>query len=205
MHWYPCVLACYVHGITTLYSMLLYITVEYVISGGNLGFRPPPTLLENDEFLEILIYKRAKNSLFECKWGGLSEIWKFCRKFRRLCPPPTGKSEFPPLYVMSDYHLWPICRSRMQVECRGVATWGNGGQTCPPLFFDRTNFVILSNLKRNWWVGCSLLVRLLDYHKTCLKCMKLHHHTDLKISGTASSIIGGGGGGEYSYICVHRP
>jgi hypothetical protein len=28
--------------------------------------------------------------------GGTSEIWMFCRKFRRLCPP-TGKSEFPPL------------------------------------------------------------------------------------------------------------
>jgi hypothetical protein len=33
-------------------------------SGGNLGF------VENDEFSEILTYKRAKNSLFECKWGG---------------------------------------------------------------------------------------------------------------------------------------
>jgi hypothetical protein len=25
---------------------------------------------ENDKFSEILTYKRAKNSLFECKWGG---------------------------------------------------------------------------------------------------------------------------------------
>jgi hypothetical protein len=58
--------------------------------------RRPPTFTGNDEFSEILTQKRAKNSLFECKWGGLSEIWKFCRKFRRLCPPP-GKSEFPPL------------------------------------------------------------------------------------------------------------
>ena len=35
-----------------------------------------PTFVENDEFSEILTYKRAKNSLFECKWGGggLSEI-----------------------------------------------------------------------------------------------------------------------------------
>ena len=34
--------------------------------------------------------------------GGLSEIWKFCRKFRRLCPPPpTGKSEFPPLSILT--------------------------------------------------------------------------------------------------------
>jgi hypothetical protein len=35
--------------------------------------------------------KRAKNSLFECKWGSMSEIWKFCRKFRRLCPPHRKK------------------------------------------------------------------------------------------------------------------
>ena len=35
----------------------------------------PPTFVKNDEFSEILTYKRAKNSLFECKWGGgLSEI-----------------------------------------------------------------------------------------------------------------------------------
>ena len=30
----------------------------------------PHTFVENDEFSEILTYKRAKNSLFECKWGG---------------------------------------------------------------------------------------------------------------------------------------
>ena len=57
---------------------------------------PSPTFTKNDEFSEILTWKRAKNSLFECKWRGLSEIWKFCRKFRRLWAP-TGKSEFPPL------------------------------------------------------------------------------------------------------------
>jgi hypothetical protein len=53
--------------------------------------------VENDEFSEILIYKRAKNSLFECKWGG------GCRKFESFIgnlegfSAPTGKSEFPPL------------------------------------------------------------------------------------------------------------
>jgi hypothetical protein len=36
-----------------------------------------PTFGENDEFSEILTYKRAKYSLFECKWGGgLPEILK---------------------------------------------------------------------------------------------------------------------------------
>jgi hypothetical protein len=56
--------------------------------------------VENDEFSEILTFKRAKNSLFECKWGGV------CRKFESFVgnlesfvPPPTGKSEFPPLLV----------------------------------------------------------------------------------------------------------
>ena len=44
-------------------------------SGGNLGgagggVRPPPTFVEKDEFSEILTYKRAKNRLFKCKWGG---------------------------------------------------------------------------------------------------------------------------------------
>jgi hypothetical protein len=40
-------------------------------SGGNLGGAGGrPTFVENDEFSEILTYKRAKNSLFECKWGG---------------------------------------------------------------------------------------------------------------------------------------
>jgi hypothetical protein len=34
------------------------------------GSGRPPTFVENDEFFEILTYKRAKNSLFECKWGG---------------------------------------------------------------------------------------------------------------------------------------
>jgi hypothetical protein len=46
--------------------------------GGGTSAPPhPPTFVENDEFSEILTYKRAKNSLFECKWGGgggLSEI-----------------------------------------------------------------------------------------------------------------------------------
>ena len=41
------------------------------ISGG-----APPLFGENDEFSEILTYKRAKYSLFECKWGGGG-----CRKF----------------------------------------------------------------------------------------------------------------------------
>jgi hypothetical protein len=57
----------------------------------------PPTFVKNDEFSEILTYKRAKNSLFECKWGGgLSEIWKFCRKFRRLCPNLVPRACFAP-------------------------------------------------------------------------------------------------------------
>jgi hypothetical protein len=34
--------------------------------------------VENDEFSEILTYKRAKNSLFKCKWG------RGCRKFENF-------------------------------------------------------------------------------------------------------------------------
>jgi hypothetical protein len=52
-----------------------------------------PTFVENDEFSEILTYKRAKNSLFECKWGGV-----VCRKFESFvgnlegfAPPPHRK------------------------------------------------------------------------------------------------------------------
>jgi hypothetical protein len=42
--------------------------------------------------------KRGLKTVFSSANGGTSEIWKFCRKFRALCPPPpTGKSEFPPL------------------------------------------------------------------------------------------------------------
>jgi hypothetical protein len=54
--------------------------------------------VENDEFSEILTYKRAKNSLFECKWGGV------CRKFESFVenlegfapppPPPPEKVNF---------------------------------------------------------------------------------------------------------------
>ena len=50
-------------------------------------------------FSEILTYKRTKNSLFECKWGGGGG----CRKFESFVgnlegfAPHTGKSEFPPL------------------------------------------------------------------------------------------------------------
>jgi hypothetical protein len=44
-------------------------------SGGNLdgagGETASPTFVENDKFLEILTYKRAKNSLFKFKWGGV--------------------------------------------------------------------------------------------------------------------------------------
>jgi hypothetical protein len=67
-------------------------------SGGNLGgagggVRPPPTFVEKDEFSEILTYKRAKNRLFKCKWGGGG-----CRKFESFVgnlegfgPPPHRK------------------------------------------------------------------------------------------------------------------
>ena len=71
-------------------------------SGGNLGgaAAPPPTFVENDEFSEILTYKRAKNSLFECKWGG-----GVCRKFESFVGNLEGfapPSEFPPLVETWD-------------------------------------------------------------------------------------------------------
>jgi Iap family predicted aminopeptidase len=57
--------------------MLFQQLVNRMCSGGNLGWAeaaapppPPPTFVENNEFSEILTYKKAKNSLFECKWGG---------------------------------------------------------------------------------------------------------------------------------------
>jgi hypothetical protein len=55
---------------------ILGLHMTSLCSGGNLGGGDrPPTFVENDEFSEILTYKRAKNSLFKCKWGGgLSEI-----------------------------------------------------------------------------------------------------------------------------------
>ena len=48
--------------------------------------------MENDKFSEILTYKRTKNSLFECKWGG----GRFVGNLKVLSetlegPPPTGK------------------------------------------------------------------------------------------------------------------
>ena len=45
-------------------------SVAEISVGRGGGGRSPPTFVENDEFSEILTYKRAKNSLFECKWGG---------------------------------------------------------------------------------------------------------------------------------------
>jgi hypothetical protein len=64
-------------------------------SGSSGGCPPPPTFVESDEFSEILTYKRAKNSLFECKWGG-----GVCRKFESFVgnlegfAPPSEKVNF---------------------------------------------------------------------------------------------------------------
>ena len=63
------------------------------LSGGNLGGGGGGgASVENDKFSEILTYKRVKNSLFECKWGGV------CRKFEcfvgnleGFAPPPHRK------------------------------------------------------------------------------------------------------------------
>jgi hypothetical protein len=49
--------------------------------------------VENDEFSEILTYKRAKNSLFECKWGGVCRKFEsFVENLEGFAPPPTGIS-----------------------------------------------------------------------------------------------------------------
>ena len=70
---------CYTKFHRTEFGLTLKIWITHPMhgdSGGNLGgaggaAAPPPTFVENDE---ISTFKRAKNSLFECKWGGLSEI-----------------------------------------------------------------------------------------------------------------------------------
>jgi hypothetical protein len=50
-------------------NFILMISINHRDSGGNLGGGG------DHEFSEILTYKRAKNSPFECKGGGvLSEI-----------------------------------------------------------------------------------------------------------------------------------
>jgi hypothetical protein len=58
--------------------------------------------VENDEFSEILTYKSAKNSLFECKLGGGGhrKFESFVGNLEGFAPPSTGKSEFPPLQVV---------------------------------------------------------------------------------------------------------
>jgi hypothetical protein len=74
-------------------------------SGGNLGvagasapYPPPPPHLRVKWriFGNFDLYKRAKNSLFECKWGGGG-----CRKFESFvgnlegfAPPPPEKVNF---------------------------------------------------------------------------------------------------------------
>jgi hypothetical protein len=52
-----------------VYVILLDTVAEISVGRGGRP-PPPPTFVENDKFSEILTYKRAKNSLFECKWGG---------------------------------------------------------------------------------------------------------------------------------------
>jgi hypothetical protein len=72
---------------------------EILVGRGDFRPSPPPTFVENDEFSEILTYKRAKNSLFECKWGVCRKFEGFVGNLEGFAPPPTGKSEFPPLFV----------------------------------------------------------------------------------------------------------
>jgi hypothetical protein len=62
-----------------------------------------------------LTYKRAKNSLFECKWGGGGGG---CRKFESFVgnlegfPPPTGKSQFPPPIMTNFLSYWKTIINR---------------------------------------------------------------------------------------------
>jgi hypothetical protein len=63
--------------------------------------------VENDELSVILTYKRAKNSLFECKWGGEGGGGGgggggVGRNFESFVGnlEGFGKSEFPPLQVV---------------------------------------------------------------------------------------------------------
>ena len=62
------------------------------------GGPPPPHLHGKLTNFRKFWPKRGLKTVFSSANGGTSEIWKFCRKFRRLCPP-TGKSEFPPLNI----------------------------------------------------------------------------------------------------------
>ena len=70
-------------------SSLLQSVAE--ISVGRGGRPSPPTFVENDEFSEILTYKRAKNSLFECKWGGCRKFESFVGNLEGFAPPPRWK------------------------------------------------------------------------------------------------------------------
>jgi hypothetical protein len=106
-------------------------------SGGNLGGAtappPPPPFTENDEFSEILIWKRAKNSLFGCKWGGGGG----CRKFESFVGnlggfAPTGKSEFPPLSLSAP------CFNALRLNYIYLRGGGGGGGVQPPQLFSET-------------------------------------------------------------------
>ena len=70
-------------------------------AGGGAG--APPIFVENDECSEILTYKRAKNSLFECKLVGGGGGGGGCRKFESFVGnlegfAPPRKSEFQQLW-----------------------------------------------------------------------------------------------------------
>jgi hypothetical protein len=92
--------------------MLFYI----IFSGGNLtNFRK-------------IWSKRAKNSLFKCKWGGgMSEIWKFCQNWQKFnlggfAPPPPEKVNFRHCCSMqSSYNIHIVYVFIQQSQFDGIA------------------------------------------------------------------------------------
>jgi hypothetical protein len=96
-------------------SFVVRVHGNIYLSGENLGGAgerppPPPPSRKMTNFRKFWAKRGLKTAFSSANGGGggLPEIWKFCRKFRRLWPPPP-----PPPPEEVNFRHWPpfVCKN----------------------------------------------------------------------------------------------